>query len=140
MQLISTALFSLAVAGAALASCDEASRFGTFSINATSDKAIVTGQVTHSYAGIYPKYIDYYLEVPENNNGHESPIILAHNEPKANASSDSFTVQIPDAPYWQANYSVLAQLTYPVKGEQGGTYYTTGGVFSGIKIAPTVSN
>jgi translation initiation factor 2 gamma subunit (eIF-2gamma) len=26
---------------------------------------------------IVPKFIDYYLEVPTNNNGHEPPVLLA---------------------------------------------------------------
>ena len=32
------------------------------------------------YFGIVPEYIDYYIEVPTNNNGHEPPILLARRE------------------------------------------------------------
>jgi len=79
--------------------------------------------------------------VPQNNNGHEAPILLAHHEPAADALTDTFTTQIPYALYFNASYDVLAQLTYAVDGQQPNTtYYITGGVFAGISITPTVSN
>lgn len=49
--------------------------------------------------------------------------------------------QVPYAVYFNASYDVLAQLTYAVDGQQGGTsYYTTGGVYAGVSITPTVTN
>jgi len=88
-----------------------------------------------------PLYIDYYIDVPQNNNGYEPNILLAHHEPAADAIIDSFTTQVPYAVYFNASYDVLAQLTYAVDGQQGGTsYYTTGGVYAGVSITPTVTN
>ena len=46
--------------------------------------------------GIVPKFTDYYIEVPVNNNGHEPPILLARRQPSVTAASptDEFTVEV----------------------------------------------
>ncbi|EIW74811.1 hypothetical protein CONPUDRAFT_140267 [Coniophora puteana RWD-64-598 SS2] len=159
MQFTVGALFTLAVAGAALAApaehvdakrqsgfCPEASRFGNFNLTPTQVKSgdTITGTLNLTCAqqyNIVPKYIDYYIEVPQNNNGYEPNILLAHHEPAAGAIIDSFTTQVPYAGYFNASYDVAVQLTYAVDGSQEGTsYYVTGGVYAPISITPTVTN
>ena len=46
--------------------------------------------------GIRPKFTDYHIEVPVNNNGHEPPILLARRQPSVTPASpiDQFTVQV----------------------------------------------
>ena len=101
-------------------SCSEAARFGEVSItpdtvvpgdvrtsslpinadwNIDNCGQIVTvkADFTCSFSfGIVPKFTDYYIEVPVNNNGHEPPILLARRQPTVTAASpiDQFTVEV----------------------------------------------
>lgn len=41
-----------------------------------------------------PKYLGYYIEVLTNNNGHESPILLARREFDISSTFDIFTTTV----------------------------------------------
>ncbi|KAG0695590.1 hypothetical protein DFH29DRAFT_1005303, partial [Suillus ampliporus] len=90
--------------------------------------------------GVYPQYIDYYIEVPVNNNGYEPPILLARRTLNASSPTplvDEFTTQLPYAYYYNtSNYVVMLETTFP-QGEAGGppySYSVVGGVEHNIAI------
>ena len=112
--------------------------------------------------GIEPKFTDYHIEVPVNNNGHEPPILLARREPSVSASSpiDQFTVQVRNFFFLQnikkknlnwpflhiffqipfaffvagAGYVVELDTTYAINGTNGSPVFIVGGVETGITI------
>ncbi|TFK50669.1 hypothetical protein OE88DRAFT_1631465 [Heliocybe sulcata] len=141
-----SSLVALASAAPAL-QCYEALRFGVISVSPTTlaagDTATITADFTCAveYYNHVPKYTDYLLEVPQNNNGYEAPYLLAHREPAPGTLTDQFTVQasdslcaIPHAYYWNASYDIFLQMTYPQNGTDGSTYYTVGGVYAPVTI------
>ncbi|KAG2149084.1 uncharacterized protein EDB93DRAFT_1143569 [Suillus bovinus] len=148
MQLsFSTAIATLAAvfavaAPAAAQFCSEATRFGVVNVSPTTlspgDTFTVTANFTCSAQyGINPQYIDYYIEVPVNNNGHEPPILLARRTLDASSATpllDQFTTQLPYATYFNSTYVVMLDTTYPVTGTDGSSYSVVGGVEIPITI------
>ncbi|EPQ52567.1 hypothetical protein GLOTRDRAFT_95456 [Gloeophyllum trabeum ATCC 11539] len=132
----------LAIASAAPAlQCFEAQKFGGVTVSPSTFASGDTVQIDADfrcaveYYGHIPKYTDYYIEVPTNNNGNEPPILLARREPAAGATSDSFTVQIPHAYYFKdANYDIVMDVTFASNGTDGSPYYSVGGVEAGVII------
>ncbi|KZP10454.1 hypothetical protein FIBSPDRAFT_867698 [Athelia psychrophila] len=128
--------------------CAEAARFGTLEV--VPSKVKVGGSFTvHAdftcslYFNIIPKYIDYYIEVTANNNGHEPPILLARREfhhSTGTPPTDTFSTSIPDAYYFKgAAYQVVLDVTYAANGTTGAPYYQVGGTETGITIAGIAS-
>ncbi|KAF9235975.1 hypothetical protein BU15DRAFT_64424 [Melanogaster broomeanus] len=121
-------------------SCPEATRFGVLSVSPTTvsagDSLTITADFTCaiSYFGINPEYTDYYFEVPVGNNGYEPPILLARRTLASGATSDSFTVEVPYAYYFNASYVVMLDTTYPTTGTNGAPYSVVGGVEAPITI------
>ena len=99
--------------------CPEATQYGTLIVSPTSVSAGDVSQISWSWDepqlntmqyqtltvnadfscaintfGHIPAYTDYYIEVPQNNNGHEPPILLARRTLASGSTSDSFTVQV----------------------------------------------
>jgi len=75
--------------------------------------------------------VDYYLEVPENNNGHEPDILLARKTFAGNASYpiDTINGTIPFAFYFaNTTYAIVMNIIYPINGTNGSPYLVTGGV------------
>jgi hypothetical protein len=116
---ITAALVSAApLMAAAQSSCPEASRFGDVTVTPTtfapgdvrslSSTALDTSNsslrdfpqafsirtdFTCSFSrGIVPKFIDYFLAVPQNNNGHEPALLLGRHDFSGSASSPIDTV------------------------------------------------
>ncbi|KAJ7589983.1 hypothetical protein C8J56DRAFT_1025256 [Mycena floridula] len=140
------ALTSLAVVSAL--SCDEASRFGDLTVSPTdltpgasfTIALNLTCAITHS--GHIPKFLDYSLVVPFNNNGFEPDIVIARRNftPPADPSKavDTFTAQLPFFGYDAgAAYNIELTMTYPepasVKGKPD--VLLQGGVFAPINIS-----
>ncbi|EIW75005.1 hypothetical protein CONPUDRAFT_93718 [Coniophora puteana RWD-64-598 SS2] len=141
MKMIFTAISALAAASVAAATlCAEANKFGALTITpstALAGGSNVTGSLDLTCPkekGYFPTYVDYYLEVPQGNNGYEWPVLLAHNEVDASATSDTFNTALPYITYFNASYVVYAQFTYARTDEKQNTYYLIGGTSSGVNI------
>ncbi|KAH7884313.1 hypothetical protein F5I97DRAFT_1888610 [Phlebopus sp. FC_14] len=127
--------------------CPEAARFGGVS---TSPSSVAPGDTLTinadfscavNYFGIIPQYTDYYLEVVTNNNGYEPPILLARRTLPQGATSDSFTVEVPDAYYFaNTTYTGVLDVTYPVNGTNGTPYSVVGGVYFNVNLVNTTSS
>ncbi|KAF8134932.1 hypothetical protein EV363DRAFT_1396396 [Boletus edulis] len=121
--------------------CPEATQFGVLSVSPTTVSAGDTLTVNADFScainnfGHIPQYTDYYIEVPVNNNGHEPPILLARRTLASGSTSDSFTVQVPDAYYFaNAGYVVILDTTFPINGTNGIPYSVVGGIEAPITI------
>ncbi|KAH7915660.1 hypothetical protein BJ138DRAFT_21628 [Hygrophoropsis aurantiaca] len=147
MQITLSAVFASIVAAATASivpversTCAEAARFGVVTFTPTTvapgDTLTVTADFTCAISyGINPEYTDYYIEVPVNNNGYEPNILLTRRTPST--PTDTFTVQLPYAPYnADASYSLVLETTYPINGTNG-PYSVVGGVDNGITITST---
>ncbi|TFK49724.1 hypothetical protein OE88DRAFT_1662341 [Heliocybe sulcata] len=143
---VATSVSSLFALANAAASCSEAARFGTITVSPTSfsagDSVTINADFTCSQQmGYAPTYTDYYLEVPQNNNGHEPPVLLARRQPATGAVSDSFSVTIPHGYYFpDAGYNVALENTYSHSGSDGSTIFQVGGVYAPVTLAATVNN
>ncbi|KZP17709.1 hypothetical protein FIBSPDRAFT_714409, partial [Athelia psychrophila] len=122
--------------------CPEAARYGSLQV---SPSTVAAGDSVNIYTNltcplspqyeIVPKYLDYYIEVLTNNNGHELPILLARREFDTSLTFDNFTTTIPDGNYFAgAAYSVYVDITYPVNGTTGAPYYQVAGTYGSINI------
>ncbi|KAG1729653.1 uncharacterized protein EDB91DRAFT_1159136 [Suillus paluster] len=122
--------------------CFQASRFGIITVTPSTlspgDNFTVTANFTcAAQLGVRPKYTDYYIEVPVNNNGYEPPILLARRTLNASSPTplfDEFTVQLPYADYFNASYVVMLETTFPQTGANGSTYFVVGGIEHNIAI------
>ncbi|KAG8213118.1 hypothetical protein J3R82DRAFT_11516 [Butyriboletus roseoflavus] len=139
--IVASAAVLVGAAPQARQSCAEASQYGVVTISPTTvsagDTLTVNGDFSCAvdYFGHIPEYTDYYIEVPTNNNGYEPPILLARRTLAPGSTSDSFTVQVPDATYFAgAGYVVMLETTYPVNGTNGIPYSIVGGIETGITI------
>jgi len=135
-------LAALAFAPAATAACAEASRFGELEVVpstlAQGDWFTVHVDLTcAAVLGYLPTYMDYYIEVLSNNNGHEAPIVLARRtyNPASVAPADTFTAQLP---YWfyfaDAQYSVVFVNSFGKNGTMNNTVITQGAISVPINI------
>ncbi|KAJ7256083.1 hypothetical protein C8J57DRAFT_1075208 [Mycena rebaudengoi] len=122
-------------------SCPEALRFGNFQVSpstlAPGDSFTVTANLTCAIAkGNTPTYLDYYIEVLTNNNGHEAPILLARRTYNATLPPvDTFTTTLPSWFYFaDAQYSVVMDNLFSRPGPTGEAVITVGGVSEGITI------
>ncbi|KAG8213117.1 hypothetical protein J3R82DRAFT_11515 [Butyriboletus roseoflavus] len=139
--IIVTAAVLVGAAPQARQNCPEVTQFGMAAISPTTVSAgdILTVNSDFSCAintfGHIPEYTDYYIEVPANNNGYEPPILLARRTLVPGSTSDSFTVQVPDAHYFAgAGYVVMLETTFPINGTNGIPYSVVGGIETGITI------
>ncbi|KAJ7286792.1 hypothetical protein C8J57DRAFT_1282053 [Mycena rebaudengoi] len=137
-SLVGLATFASAQAGF----CPEALRFGTFQVSpstlAPGDSLTVTANLTCAIAkGNTPTFLDYYIEVLANNNGHEPPILLARRTYDNTTSPpvDTFTTTLPSWFYFaDAQYSVVMNNLFSRPGPTGEAVITVGGVSEGITI------
>ncbi|EIW84400.1 hypothetical protein CONPUDRAFT_163542 [Coniophora puteana RWD-64-598 SS2] len=122
------------------ADCPEASRFGVLQV-VPSNLTVGSGFTIHTdfscarTFGIVPKYTDYYISVPEGNNGHEPPVLLYRRDYNpAGGDWDTFTADVPAAFYFNASYAVEVQVTYPQNGTDGQQYFTMGSTYLPIDL------
>ncbi|KAJ7485072.1 hypothetical protein B0H11DRAFT_1861878 [Mycena galericulata] len=129
--------FILALVPRAVAqACSEAARFGVLEVVpstlAPGDWFTVHVDLTcASQLGYLPTYMDYYIEVLSDNNGHEAPILLARRTYNLGGTglspADTFTAQLP---YWYyfagAQYSVVFVNSFGKSGPTNDTVITTG--------------
>ncbi|KAJ7123611.1 hypothetical protein C8R44DRAFT_852475 [Mycena epipterygia] len=143
--LTSLAALALApIASLAAASCPEASRFGLLEVVpstiAPGDSFTVHVDLTcAAQLGYLPTYMDYYVEVLSNNNGHEAPILLArrtYNLAGTGLSpADTFSAQLPEWYYFEgAQYSVVFQNIFAKSGPNNNSVITTGSISAPINI------
>ncbi|EGN97643.1 hypothetical protein SERLA73DRAFT_184431 [Serpula lacrymans var. lacrymans S7.3] len=137
---LSTLLFSLAALSTAVSSvsaveCAEASRFGRLEVVPST---VAPGQAFDVHANltcaiyfeIIPTYLDYYVEVLTDNNGHEPSIYLGRRDYTYNPLSpvDTFTTSLPYGYYFNGSqYSVVLDMIYPINGTDGSTVNIVGG-------------
>ncbi|KAG6813722.1 hypothetical protein H0H92_008130 [Tricholoma furcatifolium] len=118
--------------------CAEASRFGNIGVSPDvvnpGDNITITVDLSCSSCyGIEPRYLDYTIQVPpDSNNGHEPNIVLARRNVAAGATSDKFTVQVPEYYYFAgAPYEVVLTNTYSTTSSP---VLVQGGIASGLTI------
>ncbi|EIN08706.1 hypothetical protein PUNSTDRAFT_126020 [Punctularia strigosozonata HHB-11173 SS5] len=122
--------------------CPEAARFGnaiaTPSTAAPGDEVSIVANFSCSFSrGIIPEWVDYRLEVVNNNNGFEAPILLARHQFTGTADSpiDVANVTIPHAFYVEgAVYTPIMYIIYPINGTDGSPVYVQGGVGFDLQI------
>ncbi|KAJ6552067.1 hypothetical protein DFH09DRAFT_925381 [Mycena vulgaris] len=129
---------AFALAPVATASCPEAARFGVLQVVPSN---LVPGDsfTVHvdlecaAEKGYLPTYMDYYISVLSNNNGHEAPIVLArrtYNLAGTGLSpADTFSAQLP---YWYyfagAQYSVVFVNSFAKPGPMNNSVITQGSI------------
>ncbi|KAJ6632438.1 hypothetical protein B0H10DRAFT_2206801 [Mycena sp. CBHHK59/15] len=140
-----TSLAAVALAPFANAQqCSEAARFGVLQVVPSTltpgDWFTVHVDLECSQQlGYLPTYMDYYIEVLANNNGHEAPILLArrtYNLAGTGLSpADTFTAQLP---YWyyfsDAVYSVVFVNSFAKSGPNNNSVITTGSISYPLNI------
>lgn len=133
--------FSLAAAAVAVASvahaqegfCPEAARFGFLTVNPTTVKVGDPISVTYNLTcapqkSIRPQFIDYFLEVPvDENNGHQPIIYLARHtfDPSVDTTLDVLNTTIPISPTITAfpdstGYEIVSNIYYLGASEPNG--------------------
>ncbi|KAJ7640317.1 hypothetical protein DFH06DRAFT_1000772 [Mycena polygramma] len=137
-------LAALAVAPIANAACPEASRFGQLEV-VPSTLAQGDSFTVHvdlecaSELGYLPTYMDYYIEVLSNNNGHEAPILLARRTYNLGGTglspADTFTAELPSWYYFTgAQYSVVFVNSFAKPGPNNNSVITQGSISAPINI------
>ncbi|KAJ6580566.1 hypothetical protein DFH09DRAFT_1146138 [Mycena vulgaris] len=146
MRLNFSTLASLVLASAALVAalpCNEAARFGILAVSPTTlaPGDTFTANVDLTCAaelGFLPTFMDYYIEVLANNNGHEAPILLARHTFNGSAGAplaDSLTTELPAWFYFaDAQYSVVFQNSFAKPGPNNNSVITVGGISASINI------
>ncbi|KZT37294.1 hypothetical protein SISSUDRAFT_1006312 [Sistotremastrum suecicum HHB10207 ss-3] len=146
-SILSVALLSLvgaATSSAVPRSCPESSQFGVLTVSPTTLQPGSTFAINTDFTcsvdqfSIVPKYLDYYIEVPENsNNGHEPPVLLARRQfSTSHGLTDSFTTTVPKLNYFEgAPYVVQVDVTYPIQGTDGEPVYIVGGTEASISLS-----
>ncbi|KAF4616083.1 hypothetical protein D9613_011220 [Agrocybe pediades] len=148
MQLkLSTAFISLvafAASGGNALICNEALRFGNATVTPANPNVgstiniLVDFRCAVQHSGNVPQFVDYTLEVlPADNNGFESPIILARHTLAAGALSDTLTATIPNALTPGAPYNLAITNVHSVNDKDGKPFLTSGGF---IPIEPIVAS
>ncbi|KAJ7722588.1 hypothetical protein B0H16DRAFT_1600030 [Mycena metata] len=126
--------------------CAEAQRFGILQMSSLTLSPGQTFTVTVNltcaieWFGIVPTYLDYHIEVPVGNNGHEPPIYIARRTYNQSASPpvDTFAATLP---YWSwftfpgAQYQLVLDNSYMVAGTNGSPVMVVGGTSQPINIA-----
>ncbi|KAJ7459604.1 hypothetical protein B0H11DRAFT_2199145 [Mycena galericulata] len=145
LPLLSSLIFGiLAAPRVAAQSCPEAARFGELEV-VPSTLAPGDGFTVHvdlrcaAQLGYLPTYMDYYIEVLSNNNGHEAPILLARRTYNLNGTglspADTFTANLPAWYYFTgAQYSVVFQNSFAKLGPNNNSVITTGSISTPINI------
>ncbi|KAJ7915595.1 hypothetical protein B0H13DRAFT_393752 [Mycena leptocephala] len=137
-------LIAFALAPTATAACPEAARFGILEV-VPSTLAQGDWFTVHvdlqcaSQLGYLPTYMDYYIEVLSNNNGHEAPILLGRRTYNLAGTgltpSDTFTAQLP---YWyyfaNAQYSVVFVNSFAKPGPMNNSVITQGSISVPLNI------
>ncbi|CAK5277969.1 unnamed protein product [Mycena citricolor] len=125
--------------------CSEAARFGVLSVVpstvAQGDWFTVHVDLTCAkQLGYLPTYMDYYIEVLSNNNGHEAPILLDRRTYVPGASpADTFTAQVPPWYYFaDAKYSVVFVNSFAKSGPANNSVITLGSISTPINITGIV--
>ncbi|KAJ6616107.1 hypothetical protein B0H10DRAFT_1800072 [Mycena sp. CBHHK59/15] len=139
--LTSLAAAALAPFASAAIVCPEAARFGALSVTpstaAPGDSITVNVNMACSQQlGYMPTYMDYYIEVLANNNGHEAPILLARRTYDASQGlTDTFTTQVPEWFYFSdAVYSVVYVNSFAKSGPNNNSVITTGSISTPLNI------
>ncbi|KAK0449675.1 uncharacterized protein EV420DRAFT_781983 [Desarmillaria tabescens] len=126
--------------------CPEASRFGGFDVTPSNlqpgTEFTINADFTCGveYFGIVPRYTDFYIEVPENNNGYEPDILIARREftlPSPPLPPVlTFTARFPYYPVFfeAAQYMIALVNTYPINGTDGSEVLIRGGVYVPINV------
>ncbi|KAJ7083993.1 hypothetical protein B0H15DRAFT_403032 [Mycena belliarum] len=137
-------LAAAALAPVATASCSEAQRFGVLQVVpstlAQGDSFTVHVDLACSAElGYLPTYMDYYIEVLSNNNGHEAPILLARRDYRLNGTglspADTFTAELPHWFYFaDAKYSVVFVNSFSKPGPNNNNVITTGSIAVPLNI------
>ncbi|KAJ6486527.1 hypothetical protein C8R47DRAFT_1047570 [Mycena vitilis] len=140
----SLAALAVAPIASAAAACPEASRFGQLEVvpSTLAQGDSFTAHVDLECAselGSLPTYMDYYIEVLSNNNGHEAPILLArHTYNLAGTGlspADSLTAELPSWFYVSgAQYSVVFVNSFAQPGPNNNSVITQGWVSAPINI------
>ncbi|KZT23126.1 hypothetical protein NEOLEDRAFT_1180350 [Neolentinus lepideus HHB14362 ss-1] len=142
---VAAVVSSLFAVATVTAECPEVTRFGRFNVSPTSlssgDSVTINANFTCAkQLGYVATYTDYYIEVPTNNNGHEPSVMLARRQLAEDATTDSFTVQIPYGYYFpNASYVIALVNTYATDGTNGLPIYQVGGLSASVNITSTVS-
>ncbi|KAJ7485068.1 hypothetical protein B0H11DRAFT_2018023 [Mycena galericulata] len=135
-------VFAFVPSVAAQPACSEAERFGVLSLVpstvAQGDSFTINLDLTcATFFQVFPVYLDYYIEVLTDNNGHEPPVLLARHTYNTTAapSADTFTAQVP---YWDyfshAQYSIVIQNSNTNVGTMGNTVIAVGSTSAPINI------
>ncbi|KAF8515240.1 hypothetical protein BU17DRAFT_93730 [Hysterangium stoloniferum] len=119
--------------------CSEATRFGILNVSPTTlaigDSFTVSLNLTCGISnfGLIPSFLDYYISVPVNNNGHEPDILIArHTFDPTGPAFDSFTTTLPNTTYFTgASYQVVV---HNINHTPSGTVLTVGEIEAGISI------
>ncbi|KAJ7773655.1 hypothetical protein DFH07DRAFT_878309 [Mycena maculata] len=124
--------------GAVAQTCAEAARFGELEVVpstvAPGDSFTVHVDLTcAAQLGYLPTYMDYYIEVLTDNNGHEAPILLARRTYLLGGTglspADTFSAQLP---YWfyftGAQYSVVFVNSFAMNGTMNNSVITQGSI------------
>ncbi|KAJ7669759.1 hypothetical protein B0H17DRAFT_1209518 [Mycena rosella] len=141
---VATAVVARAAQPLPRVQCPEAARFGSLQVVpstlAPGDSFTVHVDLTCSaQLGYLPTYMDYYIEVLSNNNGHEAPILLARRtynlSPTDPSPADTFTAELPPWYYFEgAQYSVVFQNSFAKSGPNNNSVITTGAISAAINI------
>ncbi|EIN05188.1 hypothetical protein PUNSTDRAFT_116082 [Punctularia strigosozonata HHB-11173 SS5] len=140
--MLAVTLAAIAPAIVTAQSCAEAARFGVATANpstaAPGDDVTITADFTCSFSrGIVPEWVEYKLEVVQNNNGFEAPILLARHQFAGTSASpfDVTNVTIPHASYVDgATYTPIMYIIYPTSGTDGSPVDVQGGVNVNLKV------
>ncbi|KAH9479335.1 hypothetical protein JR316_0007925 [Psilocybe cubensis] len=136
----SAVFFSLAslVASASISkrNCVPAAKFGALSafpsmISPGETLNIAVNFNCGAQFGVSPQFLEYTLEVPENVNNGEQPILLAQRPfsiaPGTIQPSDNFALPLPHAFYTPgATYNLVLNVVYPTNGTDGSTVLLKG--------------
>ncbi|KAJ7133461.1 hypothetical protein C8R44DRAFT_611748 [Mycena epipterygia] len=130
------------LASLASAQCSEASRFGNLQVSPTTlapgDSFTVVGNFTCSAVlGFTPTFLDYFIQVPVGNNGHEAPILVARRtyNQSADPPIDTFTTVLPSWFYFAgAQYQLFMDNSFAKPGPNGDSVITVGSISQPINI------
>ncbi|KAJ6473984.1 hypothetical protein C8R47DRAFT_1053509 [Mycena vitilis] len=122
-------------------SCPDALRYGRFSFPPTvapgATFTIVANMTCANYLGYTPTYLDFYVEDTANNNGHESPTLIARRtyNQSADPPIDEFTAVLPSG-FWfaGAEYQLWMYNSYARTAPAGDTVILVGSVAGPINI------
>ncbi|KAJ6614806.1 hypothetical protein B0H10DRAFT_1802608 [Mycena sp. CBHHK59/15] len=131
-----------ALASAQANFCPEALCFASLTVSPTTLSpgesftihANLTCTVTLGYT---PTYLNYYIEVPVNNNGHEAPILITRRTYNNSTlpTADTFTAIQSFRHYFTgAQYVIIMDNSFAKPGPTGDSVITVGSISTGINF------